>query len=89
MRAVGYQVIDMIVNHFDGIQDKPAMPTGDEPPFESFLEPLPEEGQDINHLLTDLQDNLFSHMWHPDHPRYMCFIPGPSNFVGVMGDLLA
>ena len=89
MRAVGYQVIDMIVNHFDSIQDKPAMPTGDEPPFESFLEPLPEEGQDINHLLSDLQDNLFSHMWHPNHPRYMCFIPSSSNFVGVMGDLLA
>ncbi|MGB0388830.1 MAG: pyridoxal phosphate-dependent decarboxylase family protein [Ardenticatenaceae bacterium] len=89
MQSLGYKVIDMIVDHFDGIQDKPAMPRGEEPYFESFLEPLPEQGQDTDLLLGQLQENIFSHMWHPDHPRYMCFIPSSSNFVGVMGDLLA
>lgn len=90
MRELGYQVIDIIVDHFDSLHNKPAMRKIHRSDLETLLhEPLMEQGEKIGTVLEQLQQNVFSHIQHIDHPRFMGGVPSPSNFVSVMGDTLA
>jgi aromatic-L-amino-acid/L-tryptophan decarboxylase len=56
---------------------------------EMLREPLPEAPTQQNILLRQLQNGVFSSMMHLDHPRFFAWVPSPSNYVSVMGDLLA
>jgi aromatic-L-amino-acid decarboxylase len=90
MRALGYRVVDMLVEHFENLREKPVTRKAGRAALEERLrEPLPETGADPFRLLDQLQHDVFGHIMHLDHPRFFAFVPGPSNFVGVMGDTLA
>jgi aromatic-L-amino-acid/L-tryptophan decarboxylase len=89
MRALGYKVVDMIVDHIEALPEKPATRTASRAEMEALLrEPLPEEGTNFLEVLEHLQNNVFTHMMHQDHPRYFAFISGPGNYVGAMADAL-
>lgn len=91
MRSLGYQVVDMLVDHFDTLPDQPvAHPRrGARTDLERRLrEPLPEQGTDPSDVLDQLQRDVFSHISHVDHPRFFAFIPSPNNFVSVLADAL-
>ena len=90
MRALGYLVVDTIVEHFEKLREQPAGHRGSRQALEAALrEPLPEQGTDPAGLVQFLRQQVFSNMLHVDHPRFFAFVPGPSNFVGVMADALA
>ena len=40
-------------------------------------------------MLRTTRDVVLESMIHVDHPRNFGFVPGPNNYVGVLGDLLA
>ena len=90
MRALGYRVVDMLVEQFDTLPEQPAAQIASRTDLEQILwEPVPEEGTDPTILLDQLRRDVFTHTAHVDHPRFFAFIPSPSNFVSVMADALA
>lgn len=90
MRALGYLVVDTLVEHFAAVGEKPPFAKGSRPALESLLrEPPPEEPGDPAALVRFLNDNVFRTMSHVDHPRFFAFVPSPGNFVGAMADALA
>jgi len=89
MRALGYQVVDRLVEHFAALRGKRPAFTGARPELEQvFREPLPEQGAAPARVLEQLHQ-VFESMCHVDHPRFFAFVPSPGNFVGAMADALA
>ncbi|MFW9993163.1 MAG: pyridoxal phosphate-dependent decarboxylase family protein [Candidatus Odinarchaeota archaeon] len=89
MRILGYRVVDMLVDHFENLRDKPVTRKGNRAALERQLrESIPEKGIDIDKVLQQLQQDVFSNIMHVDHPRFFAFVPGPSNFIGAMADAL-
>ena len=90
MRALGYRVVDILVEHFQELPGKPVTRKADRPALEARLrEALPEHGANALEVLDQLQRDVFSNIMHTDHPRFFAFVPSPSNFVSVMADALA
>lgn len=90
MRALGYAVVDLLVDHFSNLAAKPVTRRASRADLEARLrEPLPAHGDDPLRVLEAVRRDVMGNIMHMDHPRYFAFIPGPSNFVGVMGDALA
>src|SRR5579885_346712 len=90
MRSFGYRVIDMLVEHFDQVRDKPVTRRASRISLErSLREPIPEQGTEVNEVLEQLQQDVFCHIMHLDSPRFFAFVPSPSNFASVMAETLA
>ena len=90
MRALGYRVIDMLVDHVGQLPEKPVTRKESRERLEGLLrEPFPETRSDANSVLKRLQTDVFDNIMHLDHPRFFAFVPSPSNFVSVMADALA
>ncbi|MFC2029929.1 pyridoxal phosphate-dependent decarboxylase family protein [Chloroflexota bacterium] len=90
MRALGYQVIDLLVEHFDSLPEKQVTRKADRETLESRLrEPLPQHGSSTEEVLGQLERDVFANIMHLDHPRFFAFVSSPGNFVGVMADALA
>lgn len=89
MRALGYRVVDMLVDHFEGLADRPVPGIAARKDLETILrEPIPEQGSDPAEVLAQLRRDVFGNISHVDHPRFFAFIPSPSNFVSAMADAL-
>ncbi len=90
MRALGYRVIDILVEHFATLRDqrvgRKAVP---EEIYAKLSEPPPEHGSAWEPLLEQLQRDVFPSTMHVDHPRFFAFVPGPGNYVGTMAEALA
>jgi len=90
MRALGRQVVDVIVDHFAGIHDESVGRKAGRDELEALLRsPAPEEPGNPSEIFAPLKEQLFTNMLHVDHPRFFAFVPGPNNFVSVMADALA
>lgn len=90
MRALGHQVIDLLVDHFAGIHNEPVGRKVGRPELQELLGgSIPEEPSDARELFRSLKEQLFTNMLHVDHPRFFAFVPSPNNFVSVMADTLA
>jgi glutamate/tyrosine decarboxylase-like PLP-dependent enzyme len=50
---------------------------------------LPEEPGDPAELIEHLGSRVLTRLAYPTHPRFFSFIPGPSSFLGALGNLLA
>jgi glutamate/tyrosine decarboxylase-like PLP-dependent enzyme len=90
MREIGYRVIDLLIEHFQKLPDKPVTRKGDRLILEKQLrEPIPAQGTKAMDLLDRLEKDVFSRIMHLDHPRFFAFVPSPGNFISVMADALA
>ena len=90
MRALGYRVIDTLIEHLGSLPDKPVTRQGTRADLEMRLcEAIPEQGMDPLAVLDQAQRDVFEQIMHLDHPRFFAFIPGPGNFAGAMADALA
>jgi aromatic-L-amino-acid decarboxylase len=90
MRNFGYRVVDLLVDHFADIQNRPVGAIRD--PAEilpMFARDPSENGRDPNEILAQLVRDIYPNNLHVDHPRFFAFVPGPNNFVSVMADALA
>jgi aromatic-L-amino-acid decarboxylase len=86
MRALGYAVIDALVDHFTGLAAGSAGAMKDRA---TLGDPLPEQGEDPVALVRRLPETVFASTMHVDHPRFFAFVPSPSNFVSAMADALS
>jgi len=90
MRALGYRAVDMLVENWTNLADKPAAVDVDLETLRTIMrEPLPEAPGDWQAALEFAREHVFETMGQIAHPRFLAFVPGPSNFVGAIADALA
>lgn len=90
MRAMGYRVVDLLVEHFATLRDQPVRGWASRADLEArFREPAPEGPSDPAAVLDRLERDLMPFFTRVTHPRHFAFIPIPSNFVGAIADALA
>lgn len=90
MRSLGYLVVDRLVDHWATLRDQPAgRRTGREELERLLREPPPEDGRDPEEVIRRVETDVLGHMGRVHHPRFFAFVPGPGNWIGVLGDLLA
>lgn len=89
MRTLGERTLEIVIRHFEKNRDNHVARTLPRAETERlFRTPLPEQGTPPAELLQTLERDIFSNSLHTDHPRFYAFVPSPSNYVSVMGDLL-
>ena len=90
MQILGYQVMDIIIDHFESVHRKPVMNTAEASELRKKIhESIPIKGVTPQIAIEQLQKNVFSNLMHHDHPRFFAYVPSPNNFVSVMADALA
>ncbi|MBT5434603.1 MAG: aminotransferase class I/II-fold pyridoxal phosphate-dependent enzyme, partial [Rhodospirillaceae bacterium] len=89
MRRLGYRMVDMVVDHWAHMSDKPAavdLEVADIRP--RLREPLPEAAGSWETALEKAQHDVFESMGQIAHPRFLAFVPGPSNPVAALADIM-
>ena len=90
MKALGYRVIDMLVDHHVNLRDSHPAGTISRATAEALLrEPAPAGPSAPEAVLEELDQKIIRNTLFPTHHRHFGWIPGPSNFVGAMGDAIA
>jgi glutamate/tyrosine decarboxylase-like PLP-dependent enzyme len=90
MRALGYRVVDLLVDHLTTLRDQPAGREARRAELEPLLrEAPPERGRDPEEVLARLERDVLAAMGRVHHPRFFAFVPSPSNYVGVLADAIA
>src|SRR5260370_8245878 len=89
MREIGYRVVDRIVEGLATLRNQAVGAKGDPATLLAALnEPAPEQGMEFEAVLEQLERDVLRNTMHVNHPRFFAYVPGPSNFVGVMADAL-
>ena len=90
MRALGYQLIDELVNHLSTLDEQAVARRGTCDDFSSLVdEPLPDSPTDHAACLDFFFQRVLPHLTFINHPRFHAYIPGPSSFAGALGMMLA
>ncbi len=90
MKAMGYRVVDMIVSHFETVDEKKPVARATRETMDWLLqEPLPEASTPVNEVLDHIETNIFGNSAHLDHPKFFSFVPSPNNIVSTFADALA
>ncbi len=89
MRRLGYRMVDMVVDHWAAMSDKPAAVAMEVSEIRPRLrEPLPEEPGNWETALEKARRDVFESMGQIAHPRFLAFVPGPSNPVASLADIM-
>lgn len=89
MQALGAQALDLVIHHFETNRASPVAVTLPRAQTERLLRtPLPEDATPVHELVEILAREVFPNALKSDHPRFYAFVPSPTNFVSVIGDLL-
>ncbi len=90
MIEYGYKVVDAIAEHFDRMDEKNPVASGTrEEMDELFAESIPEGSLPPEQVLDFVLKKVMPNSTNVSHPKSFAFVPGPSNFIGAMGDALA
>jgi glutamate/tyrosine decarboxylase-like PLP-dependent enzyme len=90
MRALGYRVVDMIVDHVSHLPGRAVADVPSRAEMEARLrEPAPASGAGWEAALERARRDVLGPMSPPAHPRFFAYVPSPGNFVGAMADALA
>jgi glutamate/tyrosine decarboxylase-like PLP-dependent enzyme len=89
MHALGTQALDLVIRHFETNRENAVAVTIPRAATERLLRtPLPEQATPVAELVEILARDIFPNALKSDHPRFYAFVPSPTNFVSVIGDLL-
>ncbi|MFT5351745.1 MAG: aromatic-L-amino-acid decarboxylase [Gammaproteobacteria bacterium] len=90
MKRLGYAAVDMLVEHFNTVEQKPVIGDQNWRPTSGLLaQPFSEEGKSADDVLARVREEVFEHCIHINHPRFFGYVPGSSNFISVIADQLA
>ncbi|MEU4745427.1 aminotransferase class V-fold PLP-dependent enzyme [Actinosynnema sp. NPDC023658] len=90
MRALGHQVVDLVVDHLREQRHRPVHRRVAAGEVDHLLtETVPEEPADPAGLVDFLAAEVLPRSLRLGHPGCFAFIPSANNFLGVLGDLLA
>jgi aromatic-L-amino-acid decarboxylase len=89
MQALGAQALDLVIHHVETNRANPVAVTLTRAQTERLLRTgLPETATPVRELVEILARDVFPNALKSDHPRFYAFVPSPTNFVSVIGDLL-
>ncbi len=89
MHALGTRALDLVIHHFETNRENPVAVTLPRAQTERMLRTaLPETATPVDELVDILAHEVFPNALKSDHPRFYAFVPSPTNFVSVIGDLL-
>ena len=91
-RALGYQLVDRIAAHLEGLPEGPVKPDETSAVVRSALgaqRGLPEGGSNPDELLATASELLFRHSLFNGHPRFFGYITSSPAPIGMLGELLA
>jgi len=90
MRKLGYQAVDILVEHLTHLGEKSVTRKASRKHLEEiFREPIPMQGTDPFELLSSVKTEVFENIMHLDHPRFFAFVSSPSNYISILADFLA
>jgi len=90
MRRLGYRIVDLLVERTEHLAELPANGWATRARLEElFREPPPEGPSDAEEVIARLERDLLPLLTPVSHPRFLAFVPSPSNFVGALADALA
>ena len=90
MRAMGYAVVDRLVERITQLDGEPAWRGATRDQLERALrEPPPGDPQDFAILLDRLYADVLSYAARVDHPRFLAFVPGCPTWPGILADFIA
>jgi aromatic-L-amino-acid decarboxylase len=90
MRQMGYRVIDLLVDYWQTLPDRPIGNRAERATLEPLLaEPTPTAPQPFEQVLDEFLRKVLPNIIKVDHPRYFAFVPAPNEYVGVLADLLS
>lgn len=89
MRALGHRVVDLIVDHIEGLRDRKVSVQRPRAELAARLGEFAGEPTLAGDVLTLVEREVLSSITAVDHPRFYAFVPGPGSFVGAMADALA
>lgn len=90
MREYGYQIIDILIEHFANLNHKKPVALGTRREMDELLEEsIPEKGEDPRKVLEHIVDDVLEKNDLFTHRKSFAFVPSPSNFISVMADALA
>ena len=89
LRALGYRVVDQIVEHHCSIESKPVSRQGAWEDLERELRvPFQEEGEKPEQLLDAVLNQVLCRSMLSNHPRFLGFVPSPANPVSAFIEAL-
>lgn len=90
MRAMGYRVVDALIEREAVLDDGPAWQGATRARLEELLrEPPPDRAQPFESILHQLVHDVLPWRARVDHPRFFAFVPGSPTWPGVLADFLA
>ena len=89
IRALGHQMIDDLVNYWQGIREKPTWKPIPEKVKSTFDTSVPKQGIAPSQVYEQFKTTIFPYNKGNVHPRFFAWIQGTGNPMGVWGDLLA
>lgn len=90
MRRLGYLAVDGLVQHLSTLGEQRVAQRGTAEEFARRVdEPLPERGDDLEESIRFVMDRVVPGMTRVNHPRFHAYIPCPSSFAGMLGEVLA
>ncbi len=88
-RKLGYQVIDMITEHYASINEIRVFPASTSAEMEQlFGEKLPETGQDPKAIIEEWQSKVLPNATHLGSPRFFGFVNGSGTMIGTLAEAL-
>jgi glutamate/tyrosine decarboxylase-like PLP-dependent enzyme len=89
MRRIGYHTVDMLVNRMTAQKDLNSGVHTSPQALARLLEDPPEQGQDFEAIVSELEKDVLPAFLSCDHPNFFAFIPGSSTWPGALADLIA
>jgi glutamate/tyrosine decarboxylase-like PLP-dependent enzyme len=89
MRRLGYRAVDAIVDHLVRLRDERVTNVRSYEETVAAIGGFADAPVPAGEVLDLVCREILPVNTHVDHPRFFAFVPGPSNFVGVIADTLA
>src|SRR5450432_3897557 len=86
MRALGYRVVDRIVDRLAKLPDSSPARKASGVDLRARLIEAPAS---IDEVLEEVDRDILANCASVDHPRFFAFVPSPGNYVSAIADALA
>lgn len=90
LRRFGYMAVDALVEQEMKLRDLPVRRMAARGELEAEFDRAPsEQGRPFEEVLQQVVERLLPNTMRVNHPRFFGFVPGPSNPVSVLAEMLA
>eukprot|EP01130_Rhizamoeba_saxonica_P007478 TRINITY_DN3029_c0_g1_i1.p1 TRINITY_DN3029_c0_g1~~TRINITY_DN3029_c0_g1_i1.p1 ORF type:complete len:485 (+),score=105.42 TRINITY_DN3029_c0_g1_i1:29-1456(+) len=88
----GYKMIDMIADYRTSLQNGTTRVLSSSEPgqvIDALPTEAPEQGQDFEEIMEDVQSVIMPHLTHWQHPNWFAFFASNSSYPSILGELLS